>query len=59
MGLIDYIKETQAEAKKVSWPTTKQTTWLSIVVVVVSLLVAVYLGAFDLLFTKLLSFLAL
>jgi len=55
MGLIDYIKETQAEAKKVSWPTTKQTTWLSIVVIIVSLSVAIYLGVFDFIFTRILA----
>ena len=59
MGLIDYIKETQAEAKKVSWPTTKQATWLSIVVIIVSLAVAVYLGVFDFIFTRILAFFTL
>lgn len=55
MGLINYIKETQAEAQKVSWPTTKQTTWLSVVVVIVSLFVAGYLGILDFIFAKLLG----
>jgi len=55
MGLIQYIKETQAEATKVSWPTTRHTTIFSIVVIVVSLLVAAYLGLFDFIFTNLLE----
>ncbi len=55
MSFTDYIKETQAEAKKVSWPTTKQTTWLSAVVIVVSVLIAAYLGLFDFIFTRILS----
>lgn len=55
MGLVDYIKETRAEAQKVSWPTPKQTTMLSVVVIIVSVLVAVYLGIFDFIFTRILS----
>ena len=59
MGIIDYIKETQAEATKVSWPTTKQATWLSVVVILVSVLVAAYLGLFDFIFARLLGDLVL
>ncbi|PIR38777.1 MAG: preprotein translocase subunit SecE [Candidatus Zambryskibacteria bacterium CG10_big_fil_rev_8_21_14_0_10_42_12] len=55
MGIINYIKETQAEAQKVSWPTRKQTTWLSAIVIIVSILVALYLGLFDFIFARLLG----
>jgi len=55
MKIINYIKETRAEAEKVSWPTRSQTTWLSIVVIIISILVAAYLGLFDLIFTKILG----
>ena len=58
MGLIDYIKETQAEMKHVSWPTRSQAIAYSIVVVVISIALAFFLGFFDLIFTKLLHLFA-
>ncbi|MCK5026868.1 MAG: preprotein translocase subunit SecE [Candidatus Pacebacteria bacterium] len=56
MGLVQYLKETQAELKHVSWPTQKQTTYFTIVVIVMSLLTAAFLGAFDALFSRILEF---
>jgi len=50
MGLIQYIKETQAELKHVSWPTRNQTIVFTIVVVLVSFGVAFFLGLFDYIF---------
>ena len=50
MGLSTYLKETQAEFKHVNWPTRKQAISYSIAVIVISLLVAYFLGAFDSLF---------
>lgn len=55
MKLGDYIKETRAELKHVSWPTRKQAFWFTVVVIVISLITAFYLGAFDYIFTKLLQ----
>ena len=37
--------------KHVSWPTKKQTTAYSVLVVVISIALAAYIGAFDHLFT--------
>lgn len=51
MKIFDYIKETKGEMKHVSWPTKKQTTIYTVLVIIVSILVAFYLGAFDRLFT--------
>jgi len=45
--LINYIKDTRAELKHVSWPTRKQAILFTIVVIVISILAAVYLGFFD------------
>lgn len=53
--LIEYIKETRAELKHVSWPTRKQAIAFTVVVIVISLFTAAYLGAFDYLFTTLLK----
>jgi preprotein translocase subunit SecE len=50
MKLINYIKETKAEMKHVSWPTKRQAITYTILVVIVSALTAAYLGAFDWIF---------
>ncbi len=56
MGLINYIKETRGELKHVSWPTRRQAIAFALIVIVVSILVALFLGFFDFLFTKGLQF---
>jgi preprotein translocase subunit SecE len=50
--LLSYLRETRNELNHVSWPTRKQTIIYTALVVVVSLLTAVYLGVFDALFAK-------
>lgn len=55
MKLGDYIKETRAELKHVSWPTRRQAAIFTVVVIVISLVTAAYLGAFDYIFTTLLK----
>ncbi len=49
---INYLKDTFAELKHVSWPTHAQTVTYTILVVVVSIVVALYTGMFDYLFTR-------
>lgn len=51
MGLGDYLKETRAEMKHVSWPTRRQVLSYTIVVVVISIITAAFLGVFDFLFS--------
>lgn len=51
MGVGDYIREVRGEMKHVSWPTRRQAIVYTIVVVVVSLTTAVYLGLWDYLLT--------
>ena len=53
----EYIKEIKAELKHVVWPSKMQTIHYTIIVVVLSVLVAYFLGLFDLLFIKALDFL--
>lgn len=53
MSLSTYLKETKGELKHVSWPTRTQATLFTVLVIVVSILMALYLGAFDLLYTTL------
>ncbi len=55
MNPVDYIKEVQAEMTHVKWPTRKTTLYFTIVVIVVSILTALYLGFFDLIFSRILG----
>ena len=48
---INYIKDVRGELKHVSWPTRKQSTWFTVIVIIVSLLTAVFLGFFDFIFS--------
>jgi len=47
MSIIQYIKDTQTELKHVSWPTRNQAIVFSIVVILISVGVSIYLGLFD------------
>ncbi|MBU1178783.1 preprotein translocase subunit SecE [Patescibacteria group bacterium] len=53
--LIDYLKGTKTELASVNWPTKKQTTDYTLLVIGVSLAVAFLLGFFDKIFTFLLQ----
>lgn len=48
---IEYIKGSQQELKKVVWPTKKEVTRNTILVIVFSLGMAVFLGAVDFILT--------
>lgn len=49
--LGEYIKETKAELKHVIWPGRKQTVAFTAIVIILSVLVAYFLGAFDFIFS--------
>ncbi len=51
----NYVRDTAAEMKHVKWPTQKQAMVYTALVIGVSAIVAVYLGATDYLFTQLLN----
>ena len=53
--VIEYLKETRTELKHVIWPTRRQTFYYTIIVIVLSVVVAYYLGVFDYLFSILLG----
>ncbi len=55
MKLIQYLKETKGELKHVSWPTRHQTIQFTIIVIVLSLLTAFFLGVFDTVFMNILE----
>ena len=54
--ITEYFKQVVIEAKKVSWPTRKQTYDLTMVVIIASLVVALYIGALDFVFQKFITF---
>lgn len=47
----NYLQEVRAEMRHVSWPTRKQAVIYTIVVIVLSLLTAGYLGLWDYIFS--------
>lgn len=51
MGLNQYINETKAELKHVSWPTRQQTIIYTLLVIGISVALSAYLGLFDYIFT--------
>lgn len=59
MKILDYLQDTRAEMKHVSWPTQRQVIAYTLVVIILSLVTAALLGAFDYLFSWLLSELVL
>jgi len=52
MKFFTYIKESFGEIKHVKWPTRKETIIYTVSVIVIAILVAYYLGLFDLIFTS-------
>lgn len=50
--LINYIKASIEEMKKVTWPTKNETYNYTLLVVGISVALAVFLGSVDYLFTK-------
>ena len=50
---VDFFREVKVELKKVVWPTRKQTTGTTVVVIIFVFIVAVFLGVFDYSLSKL------
>ncbi len=55
MSIVTYIKEVASETKNIKWPTRKQVISYTLIVIVLSLILAVYVGAIDAAFARLLS----
>lgn len=53
--LANYLRDTRAELKHVKWPTQTQTFIYTALVIGISIIVAIFLGAFDYLFTQFLN----
>lgn len=55
MSLISYIKETKGELSHVNWPSKRKSIIFTVVVIIVSAITSVFLGFFDLVFSKILD----
>ena len=55
MSFIQYLKDPRSELRHVAWPTRMQTILYTVIVVLLSIFVALYLGLFDFIFTTGLS----
>ncbi|KKR78873.1 MAG: Preprotein translocase, SecE subunit [Candidatus Nomurabacteria bacterium GW2011_GWA2_40_9] len=52
MKITEYFKETKTELKHVIWPSRMQTVHYTLIVIVLSFVVAYLLGFFDFIFSK-------
>ena len=50
--ITEYLKETKTELKHVIWPSRSQTFYYTLIVIVLSVVIAYYLGVFDFIFSK-------
>jgi preprotein translocase subunit SecE len=50
--LVKYVRATFAELRQVSWPTRQEAITYTILVIAISAIVALYVGAFDYLFSQ-------
>lgn len=50
-----YVKDTRGEMKHVSWPTRAQSIGFTVIVILLSLITAAYIGLFDWIFTTLIQ----
>ena len=55
MSFLQYLKDTRGELHHVAWPTRVQTIVYTALVISLSIVVALYLGVFDYIFTTSLS----
>lgn len=51
MNIFNFFREVKGEMSHMNWPTKKQTTAYTILVVIISIALAAYVGLFDHLFT--------
>ena len=50
--ITEYFKETKTELKHVIWPSRRQTLYYTLIVIILSLVIAYYLGIFDFIFSQ-------
>lgn len=52
--ILNFLVESKTELKKVKWPTLKETLQYTLIVIIISVVVAIYLGGLDYIFSFLL-----
>jgi len=52
---VSFFRETRDELKKVVWPTRQETIRLTLVVIIISLIVGLFLGGLDFIFVKIIG----
>ena len=55
VGLVQFAQECWNELQKVTWPTRETVIRLTIIVIIISALISVYIFAFDNLFTAVIT----
>ncbi len=55
-ALAKYVRATAAELKQVTWPTQQQAMFYTALVIGITVVVALYVGAFDYLFSQVIEF---
>ena len=53
--VLDYLSEVRGELRKVTWPKRQEVIKLTLIVFIISGIVALYVGGWDFLFTKFLG----
>jgi preprotein translocase subunit SecE len=53
--ITEYFKETKTELKHVIWPSRNQTLYYTLIVIILSVVIAYYLGVFDFIFSQVLQ----
>lgn len=55
MNPVSFLREVKMELDKVVWPTRRQALELTLLVVVISVIVGVYVGGLDFVFTSIIN----
>ncbi|MEK7471584.1 MAG: preprotein translocase subunit SecE, partial [Patescibacteria group bacterium] len=50
--ITEYLEETKTELKHVIWPSRNQTLYYTLIIIVLSVVIAYYLGIFDFIFSQ-------
>ncbi|MAG59747.1 preprotein translocase subunit SecE [Candidatus Woesebacteria bacterium] len=55
MNPVSFLREVKAELDKVVWPTREKTIQLTVLVIVASIFIGVYIGGLDYIFASIMS----
>ena len=53
--ITEYLEETKTELKHVIWPSRSQTFYYTLIVIILSVVIAYYLGIWDFIFSQVLQ----